>query len=178
MLISGLDAAIIDRKQLFKKCRKFGLPVSLDYPYGPSSQQALVQYASAKEAMNALRHLDKHTFKGCTMSVEYDHPVKSKNKKQPKEFMKNFRLIVRNLPFKVSPAPLWMPATDIISCFCCRLLKMKSRKLSPSTANCWRSSCRERPMAALEALHLSSMKNRMRPSLPCARFTGPRSKVE
>ncbi|KAJ1961910.1 RNA recognition motif-containing protein [Dispira parvispora] len=99
VVVTGLSQDVT-KKQLYKKVRKLGHVVQLDYPYTskvPSQettgQSALVQYASANMARQAMKGLQNHVFKGCQLQAE---PLMGE---QGFEVNPEARLVVRNLPF-------------------------------------------------------------------------------
>ncbi|KND01588.1 mRNA-binding ribosome biosynthesis protein NOP4 [Spizellomyces punctatus DAOM BR117] len=95
ILISGLGVDI-NKKQIYKKSRKFGDIKEVIFPVlkgdVPVPGQALVVYSSGKDAENAIKHLDEHQFKG--------HKIQAKNVAEEQREAKRARLIVRNLPWQ------------------------------------------------------------------------------
>jgi nucleolar protein 4 len=79
MIISGLDVAKISRKHLFKKCKKYGTPVSIIYPYEADGEgnKAFVAFETPKQCMNTMKHIDAHILKGCKLSAVLVLPSES-----------------------------------------------------------------------------------------------------
>ena len=90
----------LNKKVIYKKMRKFGTVVSLQFPFDAAALSAQVSYATVKDAMRARKKLDGHVFKGSKMSVSFWKD--SRRKSQTKLTLKQHRLIVRNLTFTVT----------------------------------------------------------------------------
>lgn len=104
-LFTGV-AVEFNKKQLYKKVRKTGELKELQYPLEGDASKALVTFSTPEEATKACRKLDKHIFKAIKMEasvLKSDKAVPSSSSTVTK---KAHRLIVRNLPFSVTPAEL------------------------------------------------------------------------
>ncbi|KAJ1659853.1 RNA recognition motif-containing protein [Dispira simplex] len=162
VIVSGLSQAIT-KKHLYKKVRKLGHVVQLDYPYTSTDQVpseetttqcALVQYASANLALQAMKGLHNHVFKGCQLQAE---PLMGE---QGFEVNPEARLVVRNLPFTYE-------SPEILSHFSkygtveevVLLTKGKGERSSLGVAFVQMSSAEE-AQKALEGLHESDMEGR------------------
>lgn len=108
--------ADFSKKTLYKKVRKVGAVLELVYPHEGSGMRAAAVFETAAEASRAAKKLDKHVFKGVTMSasvlmgfrdaaavVAAAAPAAAATSQQG---VKAHRLIVRNLPFSVTPQVL------------------------------------------------------------------------
>jgi nucleolar protein 4 len=107
----------ITKKTIFKKVKKFGQVVTLNYPASVPDSNAIdkgithcneedtadftkisncawVTYATVEQAKNAVKHLDNHVFKGQTVRAII-HP-------KPFDAKVNSRAVIRNIPFKVT----------------------------------------------------------------------------
>ncbi|RIA89613.1 hypothetical protein C1645_771894 [Glomus cerebriforme] len=91
IVLQGLPKDLT-RKKIYKKVRKFGYVQDMKFPNGEDSTDIVhIIFKSAKDASDALTHLDGHIFHGSTMSAKLLNPF-SKDKKG--------RLIVRNIPWQ------------------------------------------------------------------------------
>ena len=110
VLISGLDQKLVDRKQLFKKVKKFGDVADIQYPYAVQStpeltqdslkkQQALVRFKSVLDAKKAVSKLDDHIYKGDKVKACI-HPNIAEAKRSN-------RLVIRNLKFATTIHDAW-----------------------------------------------------------------------
>lgn len=92
----------IDKKQVYKKVRKYGEVVKVVYPVSEDDKLlpgvADVIYSSSQDAENAVKHLDQHQFKG--------FKITAKNTAEEAKPAKQARLIIRNLPWQCTPAHL------------------------------------------------------------------------
>jgi nucleolar protein 4 len=66
--ISGLSQDI-NKKQLYKKVRKYGSVKEINFPLLEDSTQAQVIYETEKDAENAIKHLHEHQFKGMMLAA-------------------------------------------------------------------------------------------------------------
>lgn len=99
--IEGHAPIDFNKKHLYKKVRKVAQLNDLVYPHDGDSAKAMAIFSSVDEALRAMKKLDKHIFKGVKMGVTMIPGTGSTG-----EGIKAHRLIVRNLPFKISPAVL------------------------------------------------------------------------
>lgn len=97
VLISGLGE--VTQKVLYKKVRKFGNVKEIQYPMEDDKTKAIVIYDTAAMANDAVKHLDKHTYKGATLSAVVKNAIPSNPDKRS-------RLIIRNLSFKIRESHL------------------------------------------------------------------------
>lgn len=113
VLVYGIGKDV-EKKQLYKKVRKFGNVMNIEFPYAAfgilndeTSSAALLTYASIQDAEQAISKLNEHIFKAKKLSAV------------PFWSLKQHRLIVRNLSFKATEASLikaFSPYGKVLEC--------------------------------------------------------------
>lgn len=93
MIISGIDQDKITRKHLFKRLKKYGDPQIIEYPY--KDVNALVTFANISQSKKAFSHLDKHTMKGCLLSVQFNYELPTPIIETPN------KLLIKNISFDI-----------------------------------------------------------------------------
>jgi nucleolar protein 4 len=107
IVITGVDTAKVTQKHLYKRVRKCGAVVGIEYPSATTAAESTesgdkaetaasrpvkVYFANRADAVDAQAKLDDHVFKGAKLSVSLSVDV-------PSTEDTHTRLIVRNVPF-------------------------------------------------------------------------------